>query len=238
MKGTATQSSTLAGGATGGHAPRAIDGGLEPDLPAGTDPLKGTRPVHERRAGSLVGARSRRRAADRHHRPVGRVRRHADRAVSSASSTPAAQPVFVQDGLRLQAPMTRSTLGGDLTIPLQTAAIAVLPGMRGHEAETVPLLRDAGDQAGAAAGGAGRDPPDAARRVAAGAARARWPPRSCATCAAIPPAQRTGPAVAEAFAFGRELVARLPEPPTPASSRRSSTRCSSASSASRRSRRR
>ena len=42
MKGTATQSSVLAGGGTGGHAFRAIDGGLDPELPPDTDPLKGT----------------------------------------------------------------------------------------------------------------------------------------------------------------------------------------------------
>ena len=42
-KGAATQSSTLAGGATGGHAPRANDGGLEPDAGRHRSP-KGTRP--------------------------------------------------------------------------------------------------------------------------------------------------------------------------------------------------
>ena len=79
MKGTATQSSTLAGGATGGHA-RARHRRRPRARPAGRHrSAQGHGPVHERRTGSLVGARSRRRAADRHHRPVGRVRRHAER---------------------------------------------------------------------------------------------------------------------------------------------------------------
>ena len=103
-------------------------------------------------------------------------------------------------------------VGGDLTIPLQTAAIALLPGMRGQEAETVPLLatlvtRPALRQAALAA----------IRRMPA----ASWPPAQVPAVArevlrdlsAIPAAQRIGPAVAETFAFGRELVARLPDGP-------------------------
>ena len=41
-KGTATQSSIVAGGATGGHAFRAIDGGVDMAASAGKDPLTGT----------------------------------------------------------------------------------------------------------------------------------------------------------------------------------------------------
>ena len=99
-------------------------------------------------------------------------------------------------------------VGGDLTIPLQTAAIAMLPGMRGREADRA-AARDA-DQAGPASGRAGRHSPHAP---------AAWPAAQIQPVArevlrdlaAIPAAQRIGPAVAETFAFGRELVARLPE---------------------------
>ena len=139
MKGTATQSSTLAGGATGGHAARAIDGGLEPNLPAGTDPLKGTVQFTSAEQDPWweldLGA----------ERPIDTIALWAASAdtrngmylsILDASR----KPVFVQDGLRLQAPMHPVDVGGDLTIPLQTAAIAMLPGMRGHEADTVPLL--------------------------------------------------------------------------------------------------
>ena len=75
----------------------------------------------------------------------------------------------------------------------------------------MPLLATLVTQAGAAAGGAGGDPPHAGRRVAGGAGPSPWPARCCATSRRSPPAQRIGPAVAETFAFGRELVARLPE---------------------------
>ena len=121
------------------------------------------------------------------------------------------KPVFVQDGLRLQAPMHPVDIGGDLTIPLQTAAIAMLPGMRGHEAETVPLLatlvtRPALRQAALAA--IRRMPVDA------------WPRAQLEPVAgevlrylaAIPPVQRTGPGVAEAFALGRDLIAGIADP--------------------------
>jgi azurin len=209
MKGTATQSSTLAGGATGGHAPRAIDGGLEPNLPPGTDPLKGTTQFTSAEQDPWweldLGA----------ERPIDTValwaaspdtRNGIHLSILDASR----KPVFVQDGLRLQAPMYPVDVGGDLTIPLQTAAIAVLPGIRGREAETVPLLatlmtRPALRQSALTA----------IRRMPAAA----WPAAQVPNVArevlqdltAIPAAQRIGPAVAESFAFGRELIARLPD---------------------------
>jgi glucose/arabinose dehydrogenase/azurin len=209
MKGSATQSSTLAGGATGGHAARAIDGGLEPDLPAGTDPLKGTVQFTSAEQDPWweldLGA----------ERPIdtvalwaasGDTRNGLHLSILDASRT----PVFVQDGLRLQAPMHPVDVGGDLAIPLQASAIALLPAMRGHEAETVPLLATLMTR-------------PALRQAALSAIRrlppAAWPAAQVQPVArevlrdlaAIPAAQRIGPAVAESFAFGRELVARLPE---------------------------
>ncbi len=85
--------------------------------------------------------------------------------------------------------------------------------MRGHEAETVPLLatlvtRPALRQAALAA--IRRMPADG---VAGGADPSPWPARCCAISRRFPPVQRIGPAVAETFAFGRELIARLPEGP-------------------------
>jgi azurin len=209
MKGTATQSSTLAGGATGGHAPRAIDGGLEPTLPPGTDPLQGTVQFTSAEQDPWweldLGA----------ERPIETIALWAASAdtrtgVHLSILDADRRPVFVQDGLRLQAPMHPVDIGGDLTIPLQTAAIAVLPGMAGQEAQTVPLLatlvtRPALRQAALTA--IRRMPP------------AAWPAGQIEPLArevlrdlaGIPAAQRIGPAVAESFAFGRELVARLPD---------------------------
>ena len=236
MKGTATQSSTLAGGATGGHAARAIDGGLEPDLPAGTDPLKGTVQFTSAEQDPWweldLGA----------ERPIDTIALWAASAdtrnglyVSILDAS--RKPVFVQDGLRLQAPMHPVDVGGDLTIPLQTAAIAMLPGMRGHEAETVPLLatlvtRPALRQAALAA--IRRCP----RRVAGGADPARGPRGA---------ARSRGDSRGAAHRAGRRRDVRLRARARRAAARgarsagdarRSSTRCSSASSASRRSPRR
>jgi azurin len=208
MKGTATQSSTLAGGATGGHAPRAIDGGLEADLPAGTDPLKGTVAFTSAEQDPWweldLGA----------ERPIETIALWAGApdtrtGVYLSILDATRKPVFVQDGLRLQAPMYPVDVGGDLTIPLSMAAIAVLPGIRGHEAETVPLLATTMTN-------------PALRQTALAAIRrmppAAWPAAQVPNVArevlrdltAIPAAQRIGPAVAESFAFGRELIARLP----------------------------
>jgi azurin len=209
MKGTATQSSTVAGGATGGHAPRAIDGGLEAALPAGTDPLKGSvaftsaeqDPWWELDLGT--------------ERPIETVALWAAAADTRTGLHLSIldanrRPVYVQDGLRLQAPMHAVDLGGNLETPLAAAAIAVLPEIRGREAETVPLLATMVKQPGlrqAALTAIRRMPP------------AAWPAAQVPAVAgevlrdlsAIPAVQRTGPAVAEMFAFGRELIARLPD---------------------------
>jgi azurin len=206
--GTATQSSTLAGGATGGHAPRAIDGGLETDLPPGTDPLKGTvaftsaeqDPWWELDLGT--------------ERPIDTIALWPGAAdtrtgVSISVLDANRRPVFVQDGVRLAAPMHAVTIGGSLEVPMFSAAAALLPAMRGHEAETVPLLSRLLAVPGV--------------RPAALAAIRRIPAESLppaavqpladdilTSLAAIPPADRIGPAVTESFAFARTLAARLP----------------------------
>jgi azurin len=209
MKGTATQSSTVAGGATGGHAPRAIDGGLEAAVPAGTDPLKGTVQFTSAEQDPWweldLGA----------ERPIETVALWAAAADTRSGLhlsilDASRRPVFVQDGVRLQAPMHAVDLGGTLEVPLASAAIAVLPEIRGREAETVPLLATMVKQPGL--------------RQAALTAIRRMPPASLPPAelpalagevlrdlAGIPAVQRTGPAVADMFAFGRELIARLPD---------------------------
>lgn len=209
MKGTATQSSTVAGGATGGHAPRAIDGGLEATLPAGTDPLQGTvqftsaeqDPWWELDLG-----------ADRPIETIALWAAAADTGggVHLSILDATRQPVFVQDALRLQAPMHAVDLGGNFEIPLLNAAIAVLPELRGREADTMPLLTHLVTQPGlrqAALAAIRRMPPAAwpAAHVPAVAAEV------LRDLAAIPALQRTGAAVAEMFAFGRALIARLPD---------------------------
>ena len=237
MKGTATQSSTLAGGATGGHAPRAIDGGLEPDLPAGTDPLKGTvqftSPEQDPWWELDLGA----------ERPIDTIAlwaASADTRNGVYLSVARRQP---QAGLR---PGRPAAPGAD--VPGRHRRRPDHPAADGGDRDAArharPRSRDraaaghAGDQAGAAAGGAGGDPEDAGRRVAEDAARAR---------------RRRGPALPRGDPAGAANRSRRgrgvrpwPRPDRAASPtrsagrswRRSSRRCSSASSASRPSRRR
>ena len=211
-KGAATQSSTVAGGAIGGHAWRAVDGGIDPQLPPGTDPLKGTvmftdlepNPWWELDLGSEV--------------PIDTVTLWAapgggdSRAGFHLSVLDAArQPVFVRDGFRVAAPIDVIAIGGDVGAPLNDAAIALLPAAPGREGDVVPLLaaflrQPAHRQAAMAA--IRKLPPTA------------WPASEIAPLAdtvlahlrTIKPADRTGAAFAEAMALGRELAARLPEP--------------------------
>ena len=209
MKGSATQSSTLAGGATGGHAARAIDGGLEPELPAGTDPLKGTVQF-----------------TSPEQDPWWELDLGAERPIETIALWPGAadtrtglhlsildanrKPVFVQDGLRLQAPMHAVDLGGDLEIAAPGRGDRRASGdsrpRGGHRA----AARDAGETAGPAPGGSGGDPTHAGH-VLPSAQVPALTGEVLRDLGSIPAVQRTGPAVAETFALGRELIARLPD---------------------------
>ena len=206
--GTASQSTVVAGGATGGHAARAIDGGVDMAAVAGTDPLNGThaftRPETD---------------------PWWEVDLGAERPIESIALWPAApetrngyyvaildanrKVVFVRDGLRLAAAPETITLGGDLSVPLATAAIALLPQFKGHEAESVQTLS-----------AFMRQP---VHRQAAMAAIRRLPPNAVPATdvaaigeqvlthvRAIPPADRTGTGFLDAVGFGHELSARMP----------------------------
>ena len=105
-KGTATQSSIVAGGATGGHARRAIDGGVEPACrPARirSRARSSSRAPNRIPGGSWTSAPSSRSTPS----PCGP--RPPTRGPASIVTVLDAnrKPVFVQDALRLQAPMTR-----------------------------------------------------------------------------------------------------------------------------------
>ncbi len=205
--GTATQSSTVAGGATGGHAFRAIDGGVDMAAVAGTDPLNGThaftsaeqdpwwevdlgqaRPIDaialwpatpETRSGLYVAVLD------------------ADRKV-----------VFVRDGLRIAGAPEVVTLGGEMGPAVTVAGIALLPQLDGADEARVAVLsafmQDPQYRPAAMA---------AIRRLPQGA----WPADRIAPLAetvlahvrAIPPADRTGPAFLEAVGFGHELAVRM-----------------------------
>jgi glucose/arabinose dehydrogenase/azurin len=207
-KGTATQSSVVAGGATGGHAFRAIDGGVDMAASAGRDPLTGTH--------AFTGAEQ---------DPWWEVDLGAELPLDVVRLWPAAQEtrsglyvavldanrtvVFVRDALRIASAPEAVMLGGDMTLAVNAAGMAVLPQLQGHEADAVAILS-----------AFMRDP--AQRQVAMGAIRrlppSAWPAAEIAPLAAtvlahvrsIPSADRTGPAFLEAVGFGHELAMQLP----------------------------
>lgn len=204
-QGAATQSSTVASGAIGGHAPNAIDGRTMRDPDGGSvvftsvdqNPwwevdLGSTRAIESIVVWPAAGGSSR----DAFHVSV----LDAQRAV-----------VFAHDGVPATGESHLVQVGGDFTNPVLEAALAALPGMPGHEAESVALLAAhvGHEHAGDAAIAALRQIPPSS-----------WPPDRLAPVASgvvdrlrtVPADARTGPAFTEAVAFGRELAARLPEP--------------------------
>lgn len=207
-KGVATQSSLVAGGATGGQPSRAIDGGV--DMAAGgRDPQTGTH--------AFTSAEQ---------DPWWEVDLGADMPVDEVKLWPAAQEaraglhvalldadrrvVFARDGVRLTGAPERVTLGGDVTLDVDAAGVAVLPLLRGHDAESVAIL-----SAFMRAPETRQLAMAAIRRLPASA----WPQDEIARLAdtvlthvrGIPPADRTGTAFLDAVGFGHELAAKLPE---------------------------
>ena len=206
--GTATQSSTVAGGATGGHAFRAVDGGVDMAAVQGTDPLNGTH--------SFTSAEQ---------DPWWELDLGSEKPIEAIALWPAASDtrsglyvavldanrkvVFVRDGLRLAGNPERVTLAGDLTRAVNTAGMALLPQLKGQEADAVTILsafmKDPQHRQ-AAMGAIRRLPPSA------------WPESEVAPLGetvlahvrAIPPADRTGAAFLEAVGFGHELATKMP----------------------------
>jgi azurin len=121
----------------------------------------------------------------------------------------ARQLVFAQDGISTRAAAERIILGGDVTGILTGAAIAALPSIPGHDAESVALLA--------------RFVHIPETRQAAIAAIRRIPQTSwrgdhlasladaiVAYVRGVPASERTGAAFKEAVEFGRELATQMP----------------------------
>jgi azurin len=205
-KGTATQSSTVAGGtAIGGHASRAIDGRIDTAPAAGSlaftsqeqDPwweldLGDTRPIE------VIGV---------WNVPEQARGREVMLYLSVLDAT--RRPVFTKEGLRTTVPTETVALAGDLTIAVQNAAINALPSVPGHDQESFERLArlmqtPAHRQAAIAA----------IRRIP----KASWPTPQIAPLAeqvvayvrAIPAADRTASTAVAAVAFGRDLAEALP----------------------------
>jgi glucose/arabinose dehydrogenase/azurin len=209
-KGTATQSSIVAGGAIGGHAPRANDGKLDADSERSSDPAAGSvsftaqeqDPWWELDLGSA--------------RPIETIAvwngntggRNDTLHVSVLDAD--RRPVFVAEGLRTSTPTETVTLGGDFTSKLQNTAITALPAVPGHDAESVSILGrfvKAGPTRQAAIAALQRIPKSA------------WPREQLAPLAtdlvaylrALPAADRSGAAFGQALQLARDISGELPQ---------------------------
>jgi glucose/arabinose dehydrogenase/azurin len=118
------------------------------------------------------------------------------------------QLVATADGLSTSDPTHTVRLGGDLTPVVRAAALAALPGIPGHDADSVALLARfvrQGPNRQDAVAALGRIPQD------------RWPPGERASLAeslveyarSIPASERTGAEFKQAVALGRAVAAAL-----------------------------
>lgn len=209
LKKNATQSSVPGGGGAGGHPFRAVDGGLEPDLAPGTDPLKGTvaftsaeqDPWWEVDLGADVPIDT-----IALWSPNGELQTNLHVSILDTSR----KPVFVRDGVALNARPLVVEVGGDFSVPLVNAALAALRAVPGHEPEALPALTAFARQ-------------PVHRQQALLAIRrgspAAWPADAVAGVSdtvlaglrAATPIERTGQPFREAMAYARDLAARLPD---------------------------
>ena len=201
--GKATQSSVVAGGATGGDAGRAIDGRTDAEPKAGStaftalerDPwwevdLGATRPIDSI---AIWSQPSNERIKDVHVSVLDGSR----------------QPIFTQDGLSTAAATERVTLGGDVTDAVLDAAIAALGAVPGREAERIAIFTKFAQTPATRPGALA-----AIRRVP----KDRWPADRLpaisetvlAYLAAVPASERTTPAFKQAVELGRDVASRLP----------------------------
>jgi glucose/arabinose dehydrogenase/azurin len=202
-KGSASQSSIVAGGAIGGQPDRAIDGRTdgEPDL--GSVAFTNLEPdpwweVDLGSAQTIDTVTIWNRAGEDN-----RLRLHVS-VLDAARKT-----VFVQDGVPAARPSVTVDVSGDLTGRLRRSAMAALPYIPAHDQETFGLLA-----AFVQSGPDGAAAVDAIRRVP----QSSWPAGQMGPLAnslvaylrEIPPAERTGAAFTQAMELGRQLVGRVP----------------------------
>jgi glucose/arabinose dehydrogenase/azurin len=204
LRGTATQSSIVAGGATGGQPERAIDNRTDVDPKAATvsftalerDPwweieLVESRPIESVAIWNAATGNDRTAALQ----------------VSVLDSS--RRPVYAQELSWTSSPVERAVIGGDVTDSMVNAALVALAAVPGREAERFSLIA--------------KHIPGAGTRRAAIAAirtipRERWPSAQLTPLAdallsyirGVPAAERTNPAFKEAVELGRIVAARLP----------------------------
>lgn len=204
---TASQSSTVSGGAIGGHARNAIDGrtGRGADGSGVAFTSEEQDPWWELDLGAEV-------AIDAVSlRPYDTGRGSPDAGLHLSVLDAAREPVFVEGGLSATEEIHVLDLGGDYTGRLRTSAIAALAHVPGHEEQTVTLLASLvreGTSRAAAIDTLGDIP------------LASWPKAEIAPLAesllayarTVPAGDRTGAEFRRAVALGRDLTAALPSP--------------------------
>ena len=203
-RGKATQSSIVAGGATGGQPERALDSRTDADAKAATtaftameqDPwwevdLGESRPIESIAVWSPAPT------------GTGAVPLHVTVLDSSR------RPVFAQELPSTSSAVERIVIGGDITDAVVNASIVALAAVPGREPERLGLLAKQIARPGS-------------RRTAVSAIREipqdRWPAEQLAPMAdallayirSVPASGRTTPAFKEAVELGRSVAARLP----------------------------
>jgi len=205
LRGKATQSSIVAGGATGGQPERAIDNRTDSDAKAASTAFTALErnPWWEIDLGES--------------RPIESIAiwnqpandRTATLHVSVLDSS--RKPVFAQDQIPVSTATERIAIGGDVTDAFVFAAITALAAVQGRDAERFGLL-------------ARHVQNPASRRAAIAALRAmpadRWPADQLMSLSesmlgyirSVPPAERTDAAFKDAVELGRAIASRLPAP--------------------------
>ncbi len=203
LRGKASQSSIVAGGATGGQPERAIDNKTDSEPKAGSTAFT----TLERNPWWEVDLGE--------SQPIESVAiwnqpgndRTATLHVSVLDSS--RKPVFAQDQLPVATATERVTIGGDISDSVVTAAITALAAVSGREVERFGLLAKQIASPGS-------------RRAAISALRAmpkeRWPAAQLPPLSesilsyirSVPTSERTTAAFKEAVELGREVAGRLP----------------------------
>jgi azurin len=204
-KGTASQSSSIPGGDFGGAAAEAIDGDSDVSK-AGRAASFTSRELDPWWELDLGAEHSIETLVVRPYLAEGDASKGALHiAVLDASRN----VVAVADGFSTEETAHTIRLGGDLTTTMREAAMAALPAIPGHDADSVALLaRFVGDGTSRAAAIAalGRIPQD------------RWPASVrgpladslVAYAKSLPTSERTGAEFKQAVAFGRAVAAAMP----------------------------
>ena len=209
LKKPASQSSVPGGGGAGGHPFRAVDGGLDPELAPGTDPLKGTvaftsagqDPWWEVDLGAAVPIDT-----IALWPPGGEMQTNVHISILDAARA----TVFVRDGVAVNARPLVVDVSGDLGVPLVSAALAALRVVPGDHRDAL-----------AAVSAFARQPVyrHQAMRALRDTAPAAWPAADVAGVSetalaylrAATPIERTGQPFRDAMAYARDLAARLPD---------------------------